>query len=203
MRVQVAAVEDSQRKLVVAADRLKPELTLLGSASAGQRRGIGSALTPSSNQLDFREGIFQGIVTLDLPFERTAEAIDYRNSFIDLEQQVRAMQELEDQIKLQVRNKLRDMLQARSSLKIQVQSTRLAERQVRGTALELEAGRAQIRDLLDAQEALVSAQNALTAAMVGYRVAELEMQRDLGLLQVDEKGMWHEIQPMEADNGNE
>jgi outer membrane protein TolC len=46
--------------------------------------------------------------------------------------------------------------------------------------LFLEAGRAAMRDLLEAQDALLSAQNGLTSAAVGYRVAELELQRNIG-----------------------
>jgi len=63
--------------------------------------------------------------------------------------------------------------------------------------LFLEAGRAQIRDLLESQEALLSAQNALTAAIINYRVAELELQRDMAVLQINEKGLWQEYSPGE------
>lgn len=192
LRIQEGEVFDAQRKVIVAADRLRPELTLLGSASAGQRRSVSASLPDSSNRLDFNKGVYEGLLTLDLPFERTAEAINYRESLIRLEREVRDVQELEDQIKLQVHNRLRDLKEARESLKIQAQAEQLAQRRVRGTALELEAGRVQMRDLLDAQEALLTAQNALTAAMVDYRVAELGLQRDLGILEVSSEGLWHE-----------
>lgn len=59
----------------------------------------------------------------------------------------------------------------------------------------LDAGRAQIRDLLEAQDALLEAQNALTASVVNYRTAELAIQRDTGVLEVDEKGLWKEYSP--------
>ena len=52
-----------------------------------------------------------------------------------------------------------------------------------------------MRDILEAQDARVSAQNALTAAVIDYRLAELDLQRDMGLLQVDEQGLWHEFDP--------
>jgi outer membrane protein TolC len=68
----------------------------------------------------------------------------------------------------------------------------LAKRRVASTNLFLQAGRAQIRDLLEAQEDLISAQNALTAALVSYRVAELNIQRDMGVLEVNESGLWKE-----------
>ena len=192
LRVEEERVSDAQRKVVVAADALRAELTLFGSVATGTRRSIASLQPENSNRIDLNEGRYQGLLTLDLPWERTAEAIAYRDSYISLEQAVRSVQELEDQIKLQVRNDLRDLEQARASLKIQDQAVKLAERRVRGAELQLQAGRAQMRDLLEAREALLGAQNALTAAMVDYRVAELSMQRDLGVLQVDANGIWHE-----------
>jgi outer membrane protein TolC len=71
---------------------------------------------------------------------------------------------------------------------------RLAESRVESTNLFLELGRAETRDLLEAQDDLVSAQNALTGALVDYRVAELELQRDMGVLQVNEQGIWREYE---------
>jgi outer membrane protein TolC len=121
----------------------------------------------------------------------------YRESLLELEESVRALQETEDQAKLQVQNGLRDLLVAREGLQIQAQAIRLAERRVRSTDMFLQAGRVEIRDLLEAQEALLNAQNALTAAMVDYRVAELGLQRDLGLLEVDDRGLWTEFRPEE------
>ncbi|KKK51404.1 hypothetical protein LCGC14_3115280, partial [marine sediment metagenome] len=49
--------------------------------------------------------------------------------------------------------------------------------------------------LLEAEESLLSAQNQLTAAVVNYRIAELQIQRDMGLLMVDSKGLWKEFSP--------
>ena len=72
---------------------------------------------------------------------------------------------------------------------------KLARRRVTSTELFLEAGRAEIRDILEAQEALVQAQDSLTAALVDYRSAELELQRDMGVLEIDEKGLWREYRP--------
>lgn len=193
-------VLDAQRKVRVAADALRPELSLFGSISVGEQRSLSSASADSSHQLDFSKGAYQGLLTIDLPLERTAEAHAYRDSYIVLEQAVRDAQALEDQIKLQVRNQLRDLEQARASLKIQYRAVKLAERRVRGAVLNLEAGRAEVRDLLEAQESLLSSQNGLTAAMIDYRLAELRLQRDLGILQVDSAGLWHETFPGESDH---
>ena len=58
------------------------------------------------------------------------------------------------------------------------------------------AGRdVQIRDVLEAEEDLVSAQNELTSALVKYRVTELELQLDMDVLEVSKKGLWREYRP--------
>ena len=196
LMVAQGEVYDAQRAIVVLADALGAELTLLGSAELGGSRSIGTAASDDA-KLRTDKGVYSALLTLDLPFERTAERNAYRNGFITLERAVRDVQILEDEIKISIRNKLRDLLESRETLLIQARSVKLAQKRVRSTNLFLEAGRAQIRDLLESQEALLSAQNALTAAIINYRVAELELQRDMGVLQINEKGLWQEYSPGE------
>ncbi len=194
LRVSQGRVYDAQRKVVVLADNLRAELTLLGSASFGLGRDRSSG-TSGDAKIRTDRGIYSSLLTLDLPIERTAERNAYRKGYIDLERATRNTQKLDDSIKFSVRNKLRDLLETRESVQIQTKSVTLAEKRVNSVNMFLEAGRAQIRDLLEAQESLLGAQNSLTSAIVDYRVAELELQRDMGVLIVNEKGLWHEYTP--------
>ncbi len=57
------------------------------------------------------------------------------------------------------------------------------------------AVRAAVRDLLDAQDDLLAAQNALISALVSYRTAEWDIQRDMGRLEVTVEGLWREYSP--------
>lgn len=189
LRVSEGRVRDAQRRVVVAADALGAELTLFGEAVLGQSRSLSTADLEDA-RLRPSEGLFRGLIRVDFPFERTAERDDFRNSYIDLDRAVREFQDLEDDIKLSVRERLREMFEARENLQIQKRAVSLAEKRVKSVNLFLEAGRAQIRDLLEAQEALLNARNAVTAALVRYRVAQLELQRDTGLLKIDEKGLF-------------
>jgi outer membrane protein TolC len=202
LRVAEGKVYDAQRKVVVYADALRAELTLFGNAELGESRSIATAASDNA-KLRTGKGIYSALFTLDLPFERTAERNAYRNSFISLEQAVRDVQGLEDEIKLLIRKRLRDMHESRESLKIQARALFLAQKRVKSTNLFYEAGRAQIRDVLEAQEALISAKNGLTSAAAAYRVAELEFQRDTGLLKIDEKGLWKEYVPEGIENVKE
>jgi len=199
LSISQGKVYDAQRAVAVSADALRAELTLFESAQIGQSRTIETA-TLNNAKLRTNRGIYSSLLTLDLPFERTAERNTYRNSFIALERAVREVQKLEDRIKLNIRKQLRAMLESRERFTIQAKSMQVAEKRVKSVTLFLEAGRAQIRDLTDAQEDLLNAQNGLTQAAVDYRLAELEFQRDTGLLKIDEKGLWQEYTQREIKN---
>jgi len=187
------AVYDAQRQVVVAADALKADLAVGGQASFADNDDDGN--------LSFEGGRYSALLALDLPIERTRERNTYRNSLINLERATRNVQTLEDQIKAAIRNELRTLLESRESLKIQAQSVVVAERRVRSTNMFLQAGRRQIRDLLEAQDAKLSAQNQLTSAVIRYRTAELQLQRDLDLLTITKEGLMKEFSPEEIANG--
>jgi outer membrane protein TolC len=196
LQVTIGKVYDAQRQVVVAADALKPKLMLGGKANLSDN---------DDGSLRFKGGQYSAPLSLDLPFdEKTVERRNaYRNSLIYLESKVRAVQTLEDAIKLAIRNTLRTLLESRESLKIQARSVVVAQRRVVSSTLFLEAGRVEIRDLLDAQAALLSAQNSLTSAVINYRLAELGLQRDMGLLAVNEKGLWQELSPEVLDHAKQ
>ena len=198
LRVAVGNIVDAQRGVAVAADNLRADVTLLGSASLGESRSVGSA-TADDAQIRTDRGFYSLLLGIDLPFERTSERNQYRNSLISYEQMIRRFQDLEDGVKLDVRDVLRNLLEAREAIKIQAEAVRVAQRRVDSTNLFLQAGRAEIRDLLEAQNSLNSAQDALTSAVVNYRIGELRLQRDLGVLEVDNSGLWVEFDPSTYD----
>ncbi|MFI5401453.1 MAG: TolC family protein [Planctomycetota bacterium] len=187
-------IVDAQRQVAVAADALLAGLTIQGSVTGGARRGV---TTADLGDTDLDDLVYSASALLDLPLERTPERDAYRATFITLEQTVRDFQALEDEVKLQVRQSLRALLEARESVLIQEQAVKLAADRVTSTNLVLEAGRGEVRDVLDAQESLLEAQNALTAAMIRYRVSELSIQRDMGVLEVNSDGLWREYVPDE------
>ena len=88
---------------------------------------------------------------------------------------------------MEIRNALRTQQSSWDSVLIQHQALKVAERRVESVSLFLKAGRAEMRDLLESQESLVNAQNNLTSAIVSYRISELELQRDMGTLNVGER----------------
>ena len=179
LRIAKGRIQDAQRAVVIAADSLGAELKLT----------LGATQSVQSGTAELDNTSYSGLITLDLPLERTSERNIYRNSYIALEQAVRNEQGLENNIKIAIRKSLRKMKRTREALKIQTQAVSLAKKRVNSTGRFYEFGRAGLRDVLEAQRSLLIAQNALTATVVDYRVAELTFQRDVGILNINDKGL--------------
>ena len=184
-------IQDARRAVLIAEDSLRAELTIGARMSVGEGRSLGQANQDNGN-FRVNRASYSAPLTFDLPWERTRERNSFRNSLIALERTVRTFQESEDTVKRDIRSRLRNLLENRSSVVIQRQAVKLAERRVVSTGLLLQAGRAEMRDVLEAQSALLSAQNSLISALVSYRLNELELQRDLGVLNVTVDGTWLE-----------
>ena len=184
-------MEDGVRKAVVAADNLGAELNLTGGLA------VDSTAETDFTRWQFHEGAYSLGLEADLPLDRKAERNAYREALIDLERRRRDHENEVDTVKLQVREAFRQLRQQAESYRIQQNSVELAQKRVESTSLLMEAGRVQTRDLLESQDALLQAQNDLTAALVAHTVAKLTFFRDVGLLQVQPDGMWQEpdLQP--------
>ena len=187
-------LEDAQRRLLVAEDALRAEVTLGTGVS-----NFADTVGPKSR----REGVRHGelhprewqanpLLTVDLPIERRSERNAYRSALIGVESAVRAYQKEEDSLKETIRSDMRSMSQTKDNLQIQFIAMNLAERRVRNQEILLQAGRADMTVMLEAQDSLVSAKNSLYSAMISYKNQELALQRDLGLLNVSVNGTWQE-----------
>jgi outer membrane protein TolC len=188
LKVSRARLEDSERAIMVAADGLRAEVTLFGKGSAGEGRTLAQA-EAEDVELKPHRGRYSALLSLDLPFERRAETVTLRRAILAREQQLRSLAGLEDEIKYQVRNAWGQMREALETIRIQEQAVKVAKRRVASTGLFLKAGRIQMRDLLEAQDALVAADNALVAAQVEYLIAALRLKRDTGELDLDYDGI--------------
>ncbi len=204
LRVAYGQMEDARRKVGVSRDDLRAETTLTVAASTREDKkdkitSISDPATETTATTDgtrttmtIKQDKYSLELDIDLPWERTKETIAYRHALIALDSSLRAVEAKEDNIKLSVRSILRALNEKRQAYRIQTTSVKLAEKRIESTEMFLRAGRAEMRDLLEAQEALVSARNSLVSTLVAYRLSELDLQRDMGVLQVNEKGLWNE-----------
>jgi outer membrane protein TolC len=183
---EIDEFEDSKRKIVVAADALKPGLLLFGDVALVSK-GRSDYATFDVN--DHRLG---GGARLDLPLNRKLERNGYRRSLIEFERQLRELSLFLDELKNDLREDLRTLDQSRQSYDIQIRAKALADRRVESSELSLQAGRIQVRDVVDAQTARVQAYNAATAALIDYHLARMRLLLDLGLLKTQRERFWLE-----------
>ncbi len=175
--------DDSKRKILVAADALKGNLDFFAEASL---------ISDPNDQLarfNADDWVGRAGFRFKLPLDKLRERNAYRRTFIDFERQLRELSLAVDEIRDDVRGALRVLESARQNYQIQRISVDLARRRVESANLLLEAGRAETRDLLEAQNAMVQAQNALTRALVDYHLARLGLLRDLGMLDLVPTGL--------------
>ena len=145
---------------------------------------------PHFQRLRFHEGSYGLGLNADLPFDRKAERNAYQEAVIKVQQTRREYEDAVARIKLGIRQAYRQLEEAEERYKIQEVSLELAQKRVDRTPLLLKTGRARTRDLLESQDALLNAQNALTDALIGHAVAKLFFFKDIGVLQVRPDGMW-------------
>jgi outer membrane protein TolC len=180
-------IDDAVRKVIVAENGLAADLDLTGGMNVGSSQPAGDSRL-QFNQ--FNRGTYTFGFEAGLPLDRTKERNAYREALILLTQRQRQYDNDEDTVKLDVRQAYRALVLAAESYLIQKNSLELAQRRVESTSLLLQAGRLTTRDLLDAQDALLQAQNNLTTALVGHAIAKLSFFRNIGVLQVRPDGMW-------------
>ena len=177
-------IDDAVRKIVVAESFLGAVLDLVASANVGSR-----PINDFPN-LQFEEGRYQAGIHAELPLDRLIQRNAYREALIVLEQQRREYENSVDVVKLEVRDDYRSLIETAERYNIQKNSLALAEKRVESTSMLIQAGQLTARDLLEAQDDLVDAQNNLTAVLVDHTIAKLRFFQDIGVLQVKPDGMW-------------
>jgi outer membrane protein TolC len=180
----VDGIDDSLRKATLAADGLGPQLDLTASAA------VNSTPPRDADRLEFHKGSYTAGASLDLPLDRKNQRNTYRAALLTLQQSQRDYDDTVDSVMFDVRQAFRQLEATAEQYIIQKKSLALAEDRVKNTTLLLKLGRVQMRDLLDAQDSLLQAQNDLTSALVGHTIAKLTFYRDVGILQVKPDGMW-------------
>ena len=195
---EIDRFEDSKRKIVVAADQLKASLNIFADAS------IGSEGPTDYTKFDWNKYRADAGIQLNLPLDRLKERNGYRATLISFERQIRSLGQTLDDTRNAINQDLRTMDQARQNYEIQKSSSELASRRVESATLLLQAGRAQIRDLLEAQSAQIVARNAVTQALVDYHLGRLALMIDVGLLETDVDKFWVKTQTIpRAPQSNE
>ncbi|MBI1310422.1 hypothetical protein GC176_03875 [bacterium] len=149
-------------------------------------------------------GSLSASVAFDAPFTRRVERNNYRSQLITYQRQRRAMIRYVDGVNLRLRSSLRNLNQLAVNLEIQRRAVVIAIRRVDQTREDLnkptppaQAGAAPAQlgpnaatRLLTALSDLRNTQNNFMSVWLNYYAGRMALMRDLGIMRLDENGMW-------------
>ena len=179
LRTAQDQVEDAQRGVAVTKNGLLPDLNLTAQGQVGNH-GSAPAVALNNDTSTYSAGI-----DLEFPLDRLAERNQYRSSLIRLERSSRGYDQLRDQIAADARESLRLIRSAQISLDIQRRNIDLAKLRLENANELLRQGKRDNRDVVDAQNALLQAQDSYEQARATLQIQVLRFLRDTGTLRVD------------------
>ncbi|MCI0499205.1 MAG: TolC family protein [Planctomycetales bacterium] len=174
-------VLDAQRHTEIAAEMLGVDLSLFGQTN----------ITSGGNMvedLESPEDLYGVGLRLDLPLDRLAEKNQYRLTLVELMQNQRTYQGVTDTAIMEVRAAFRNLRTAHEKYRVALESQDLAQKRTENTLRLQKVGRANMRDVLDAQEDYYKSQDAVTEALVQYAVASLNLYLATDTLKVQPDG---------------
>lgn len=195
-----AALVDTWRQIEVAGNDLKSNLDVTFS---------GDIDTTDNNPVRFRgtTGRLRAGLEFDAPLTRLSERNTYRAALIAYQQARREYYAFEDTVNLSLRGLLRsirltqlDFEVNRAAVFVAITRVDLARRDLARPLRPGETsqvGSNAARDLVDALRALLAAQNSFLRLWVDYEIDRLNLDLDLGTMELDSRGMW--IDPEAVD----
>lgn len=197
-----AALVDSWRQVEVSANALQSDLDVTFS---------GDISTLGKNPIRFRgtTGRLRAGLQFDPPLTRLAERNLYRESLIDYQRARRQYYAYEDRVDRTLRYILRTINRYQLDFELRRAAVHVAISQVDVVQLRLQRppkpGEANIfgattaRDLVQALSNLLNSQNSFLSAWVDYEVQRMNLDFDLGTMELDSCGEWIDPGPIRFD----
>jgi len=193
-----AFVMDARRKLEVAANNLEAVLDVIVEGDIRTQ----PLLSGNNKPLDFRgvNSNYRAGLAFTAPVVQISERNVYRATLIEYQRARRAYMLAEDRIKQEIRNNWRGLEANRAQFEIGRQAVRSAaiqfDQSVDQISEPLGANQSRSRsiglNLLQALNAILGAQNGLIRTWVSYETSRLNLNRDMGIMQIDETGVWND-----------
>jgi hypothetical protein len=195
-----ASVVDTWRLIEFNANALMAQLNV----------GVNGSIetTARHNPFDFRTqlGQISAPITYSPPFTRLVQRNSFRQQLISYQQDRRGIITFEDGVSRNLRQLLRDLKQLNLNLEIQRRAMAIAIRRVDQTrellskpappaaagATPTQLGPTAAINLLTALSDLRNTQNNFISVWINYHADRMRLLRELGLLQIDQDGVWIE-----------
>jgi outer membrane protein TolC len=181
-------VGDAERQLRLARNARRPDLEAYAGVSTS-----GSSTESVADQ-DYQREVTAG-ATLDVPWDLRGRRDDVRRAQIGLDAARRDMEEKRDGIRVDLTESFVRLKTLESSAQIAQRNTEIAQRRADYAALRFRNGELSNRDVVEAQDELLSARNAYVRALASYEEQRLRLLRNTGLLDVAPDGTLVELQP--------
>ena len=181
--------EDAERLVKIKADALRADLTVEGGAAYNGRKHY------HDPDVKVRQAVYDSADTsakikFSMPWDRRRERNQYRQALVARDQALRGYAEDEDGIKNEVRAGYRDLVAKRMLYGNKVEAYKTACMRVEANDLFMQSGRSSMRDILEAESALLSARNALCSAVIDWWTSDLELRCATGGLEIRRDGTW-------------
>ncbi|NLF32814.1 MAG: TolC family protein [Planctomycetes bacterium] len=181
-------IDDADRHIKVTADALGPGLSIVatgGLATSSRDNNFGASGVDDTFTLGLR---------FDAPLDRLLERNAYRTALLELVQRRREYEDGVQLASMEVRQALRDLLTAAERRRILEEQLAPAIERLRSAESLLQYGRADARDVLDAQQDLFDLQVEIADTRTDYAVAAVNLYRDTGVLDVQKNGQCDALQ---------
>ncbi len=196
-----AALVNTWRLVLYNANKLQSDLDVVFS---------GSMNTVGNSPARFRAptGTMSVGLQFDSPFTRLTERNNFRQSIVDYQQQRRQMIQFEDSVQENLRQLLRNLELNKVNLEIQRRAIAIAIRRADEARLVIgeppkapkpgeaadnspkQLGPTAADDLMSALTDLTASQNILMSVWFDYYATRMALARQMGVMELDEKGMW-------------
>ncbi|PQO33727.1 TolC family protein [Blastopirellula marina] len=198
-----AAYVDAWRNIQIVANDLLSDLDVVFSGEIGNLGGDNPVKFNSDN------GRLRAGLEWDAPLTRLVERNNYRESLITYQRTRRAYYQYRDRISQGLRSTLRTMDLNRINFELRRAAVQVAISQVERTQLRLQEpakpnqtsqqfNSSTARDLLNALDSLLSAQNDFLSVGVNYEVLRRGLDVDMGTIQLDDRGIWIDPGPVDG-----
>lgn len=183
-------VDDARRGVVIAQNRILPDLDFTGSLTSNSNPDHLSATSLDRSRTSWRAGLQ---LRVD---DRQTERTGFRASQIDFRRAERNHDEFRDTVRADVRRAMRRIEQTADVRRIQEMNVSENERRLAAATVQFDLGKQTNQDVVDAENDLLAARNDFADAVAAYRIAILEFRRDTGTLRLGDNGVW--VEPGES-----
>ncbi|MFO1002591.1 MAG: TolC family protein [Planctomycetaceae bacterium] len=184
-----AQVMDARRRVEIAANALEAGLDITFRGTQGLNPDAESSTTHSAG------------VQFTTPMDQVLERNVYRQALVTYQRARRTYMDTEDRIKQSIRQSWRQIQVQEYRLEIDRTAVRNAALQYDSASLQAAGGQQQnALSLTQALDSVLRAQNTLVGDWVTYETNRLNIFRDMGIMEIDPRGVWTDPFYLQMDN---